>query len=122
MNTILLFSASALSVMTAFIHSYFGETRLISPLVKSGNGVMANTLAKRVMRFAWHWTSALWILVAAYLAIAAQGQLVHQPLLLAIGIVHLLAGMMDGVWTRGKHIGWPPITLIGVLVIATFLT
>jgi len=73
MDNILLLAASGVCVITAFIHSYLGEKRLIAPLVNSTHGVMVNPLAKRVMRFAWHWTSMLWILVAAYLAFAAQG-------------------------------------------------
>ena len=121
MDPILLFLASALSVITAMVHSYFGEKRLIAPLVSSNQGVMANALAKQVIRFAWHWTSALWILVAAYLALAAQGQFVSQLLLFGVGIFHLIAGILDGVLTRGKHIGWAPITLIGVFVLTTFL-
>ena len=121
MDPILLYSASALSVTTAMVHSYFGEKRLIAPLVSSDQGVMATALAKQVIRFAWHWTSALWILVAAYLAIAAQGHFVSHFLLFGVGVFHLIAGVLDGVLTRGKHVGWPPITLIGVLVLITFL-
>ena len=117
MENILLFAASGLCVITALIHSYFGEKRLISPVINSAHGVMMNPLAKQVMRFAWHWTSMLWILVAAYLAFAAQGQIAHRPLLLGIGFFHLMAGLFDGIITRGKHIGWLPITLIGVMVL-----
>lgn len=116
-DNILLLAASVLCVMTAFIHSYLGEKMLIAPLVKSSHDVMRNPLAKQVMRFAWHWTSMLWVLVAAYLVIAAQGDIAHRPLLIGIGAFHLVAGLYDGVFTRGKHIGWIPITLIGVMVL-----
>jgi len=119
MDFILLIAASTLCLVTALIHSYFGEKRLIAPLIDSDHVVLEKPLAKQVLRFAWHWTSALWMLVAAYLFLAASSQLDHEPLLLAIGIAHLIAGLIDGLFTRGKHIGWPPITLIGVLVLAT---
>ncbi len=113
----LLLSAAALCVLTALIHSYFGEKRLIGPVVNSNHGVMANDLAKQVMRFAWHWTSVLWAMVAVYLAVAAQSETGNAMLLMTIGILHLLGGFFDAIITRGKHIGWPPILLIGVLVL-----
>lgn len=113
----LLFASAALCVLTALVHSYFGEKRLITPVVRSGHGVMEAALARQVMRFAWHWTSALWVIVAAYLALAARGDAGHPALLVGVGIAHLTAGVFDAVLTRGKHIGWPPITLIGLLVL-----
>lgn len=122
MDTFLLSAASLVSLVTALIHSYFGEKRLISPLVRSNRGVMKHDLAKQVVRFAWHWTSALWVLIAVYLGLSALGQIAHQKLLLSVGVFHLVAGIFDGLFTRGKHIGWPPITLIGVLVLATFFS
>ncbi len=121
MEHILLAAASLLCVISAFIHSYVGEKKLIAPVISSKHGVLTDPLARQVMRFAWHWTSLLWVSVAAYLAFAAQGQIVHRPLLLGIGFIHLITGLVDGVFTRGKHIGWPPITLIGVLVLAACL-
>ena len=117
MTDVLLYLAAGLCVATASIHSYFGEKRLIAPVIRAGHGVMAHALARQVMRFAWHWTSALWVLVAGYLVYAAQGAVFHRPLIIGIGVAHLVAGVLDGLLTRGKHIGWPPITLIGVLVL-----
>lgn len=109
--------AACLCVVTALIHSYFGERRLITPLVISDLGAMDNPLAKQVLRFAWHWTSLLWLLIALYLSLAAQGNIVNRPLLLAIGFMHLVAGIADALLTHGRHIGWPPIVIIGGLVL-----
>ncbi len=123
MTAILLCFAAGLCVITASIHSFVGEKRLIGPVINSDHGVMANPLAKQVLRLAWHWTSLLWVLVAAYLLSSALDRDYHRPLLLAIGAFHLGAGLLDGVCTRGKHIGWMPITLIGVSVLlACFLS
>ncbi|WP_018996072.1 hypothetical protein [Hirschia maritima] len=117
MNSILLLLAAALCIITALIHSFVGEKRLISPLIKSNHGVMTNPLAKEVIRFAWHWTSALWFLIAAYLGLVTFDEKMASPLLLwAIGLVHIAAGLFDALITKGKHIGWPPITAIGVLI------
>ena len=49
-------TAAAFCIVTALIHSYFGERRLISPLIGSNHGVMSGDLAKQVVRFAWHWS------------------------------------------------------------------
>lgn len=121
MDNFLLTAASLLSVATALVHSYLGEKRLITPLVRSNLGVMKHGLAKKVIRFAWHWTSAIWVLIALYLWLSALGQIAHQTLLSMVGLFHLVAGIFDGVYTRGRHIGWPLITLIGVLILATFI-
>lgn len=120
-NEVLLYSASALCVATAFVHSYFGEKRLIGPIIHAQQGVVAHSLAQQVLRFAWHWTSALWILIALYLTLTAQGLAYSRALLLGIGAVHLIAGLVDGICTRGQHIGWSPITVIGVLVLVASL-
>jgi hypothetical protein len=61
LTAIFLVAAALLTLITAFTHSYFGEQRLIGPLVASSDGVM-----------------------------------------------------FDAVLTRGKHIGWPMLTAIGL--------
>lgn len=116
MNTALLLAA-ALCILTAGIHSYVGERGLIRALVAMDTGVMETQLAKHVVRLAWHWTSLLWILVALYLVVVARGDEKSTWLLAVIGSVHLLAGVVDGLVTKGKHIGWAPITLIGLLIL-----
>ena len=116
-----LMMAAALCVITAAAHSVLGEQRLLAPLFAVDSPITRSGFARRVLRFAWHWTSALWVLVAAVLAMTAHG-LIDAPLLIAaIGAVHLFAGIADGILTRGRHIGWPLITIIGVLaLLATF--
>ena len=117
----LLLAAGVLCTLTALVHSLFGEIRLIGPLVRGRSGVMGRPLARQVIRFAWHWTSVLWLLVAAVLVAAGLGQPVARWLLACIGGAHLALGLFDLVITRGRHIGWPPITLIGGLVLLALL-
>ena len=116
MSSIFLIAAALATLLTAFTHSYFGEKRLIAPLVTSNDGVMSRLLAKQVIRFAWHLTSLLWIGQALLLLRAASNsQYFDRTLVAGIGLLYVGVGLFDAVATRGKHIGWPLLTAIGVL-------
>lgn len=117
----LLLMAAALCVITGLIHSVQGEQRLITPLLASDAPIMQSPVARQLTRFAWHWTTALWFMVAAVLALSAHEQIDNHILLVAIGGLHVVMGLADAILTRGQHIGWPLITLIGGLTLfATF--
>ena len=92
--------AALLMVLTACLHSYFGERRLIAPMLSIDAPLFQSALARWVIRFAWHMTSAL---------------------IMLIGFVWLMAGLVDGIGSRGKHIGWPPITLAGLFILIPIL-
>ena len=115
--TFLLLWAAALIAITAAIHSVLGEQKLIAPLLSSEATIMQSGYAGQLTRFAWHWTTLLWLCVAAVLAFAAYGNVDAPYLVLGIGIIHVGAGLADAVLTRGRHIGWPLITIVGVLTI-----
>jgi hypothetical protein len=119
--SLLLLAAGALCVLTALIHSLLGEARLVGPLVRSRSGVMGRPLARQVTRLAWHWTSMLWLIVAAVLIAAGLGEPVAPWLLACIGGTHLAMGLFDAVITRGRHVAWPLITLIGGLTLLALL-
>lgn len=118
--TFLLLWAAALAAITAVIHSVLGEQRLIGPLLASDTPLMQSPLARNVTRFAWHWTTVLWLVVAAVLALSAYGDIAMPWLVFAIGSAHLVMGVADAVLTRGQHIGWPLITLVGGLSLLAF--
>lgn len=115
----LLIWAGFLCVATALIHSILGEKRLIGPLLAGKHGVMESDYARQVSRFAWHWTTLLWLLVAAVLVLAGTEGIGHRYLIAAIGAVHLGAGFYDAIVTRGRHIAWPLLILIGALVLTS---
>ena len=104
MPAVFLALSAVATLVTAFTHSFFGERRLIGPLVASNDGVMGRVLAKQVLRFAWHLTSLLWLGQAALL-------------IAGVGALHLLVGVFDGVVRRGQHIGWPLLTAIGAFAL-----
>ena len=114
----LLLMAAALCVITALAHSVLGEQRLIQPILASDMPLMQSPLARAVTRFAWHWTALLWFCVAAVLALSASGAIEVPSPLLALAPVHLVAGIGDAILSRGQHIGWPLITIIGVLTLS----
>jgi hypothetical protein len=119
----LLLWAAALCLVAAVIHSVLGEQKLLRPQLAAPTGVMENPLARQVTRLAWHWTSALWLLVGGLLAAAAYGDITASWLVIAVGAVHLIAGIADAVITKGRHIGWPLIVLIGALTLfSAYLT
>jgi len=122
MSHIFLYCAAACLILTAFTHSWFGERRLIGPVVASGVGVMKRDLARQVLRFAWHLTSGLWLVLAITLAHAAFTGQGAGPLFIALtGVLHLGVGLLDAILTRGQHIGWPMLTLIGVFCLLALL-
>lgn len=122
MSQFLLIAAAVATILTAFVHSYFGERRLIGPLLALRHGVTASLLARQVIRLAWHLTAVLWAGQAALLLRAAFApQAYDRAMVGGIGLVYLALGLFDAVYTRGKHIGWPLLAAIGVLALLALI-
>ena len=64
MSQIFLYLAALSTLITAVAHSYFGEKLLISKILQINVGVLAFERARFLIRFAWHFTSLLWIVQA----------------------------------------------------------
>jgi len=107
-------------VIVSFLHSYFGEKLLIAPMFKRrGNAVLENDLARKVMRFAWHATSVMWVMMAVVLyPVGFEPADLSTTILLTFGIGFLLIGLFDLIASRGRHIGWPVLTAIGAFLLA----
>ena len=119
MQPILLTIASLLIVATMGVHSMLGQRRLIRPLLDEGHGVMQRPLARFVVPFAWHMTSCIGLIVAAILLAWAWAPDQARTIGLAVtGIVFTANGIADAVGSNGKHIGWAPLTLIGLFAFA----
>jgi len=114
----LLMLAAGLMMLTALLHSVLGERRLIRPLVALDAGIMTRPLAQRVLRFAWHLTSAL-MLACAF---AMLWPTTPQPVLAAIGLAWLVPGIVDALYTRGRHVGWPLLVAAGALPLIRVLS
>ncbi len=108
----LLQAAAVVMVLTALAHSIVGEKRLIAPLVARDIDLLAGYRAMLV-RFAWHYTSVLMIMTAALVAWPGAPVTLVQ----ITGVAWLIAGLFDAIATRGKHVGWPLLTLAGLLTL-----
>ncbi len=115
MSNGLLFTAAVLLIVAVFVHSVFGERRLIGPLLSRREGVLASDLARVVLRFAWHLTSVAGMVLALILV-----QLVRDPATARLwaaagtGVAFTGLGLFDAVATRSRHVGWPLLTGIGI--------
>ncbi len=118
-----LHTSAALLVLTAIVHSAFGERFLLRPLFRKPHGVVASRLARFVLRFAWHLTSLSWFALAIILlALQWQPSLAMNVALLTTGIAFTVAGLFDAMGSRGRHIGWPLLCAIGITaLLAWFL-
>jgi hypothetical protein len=114
--------ASLLLVMTMCVHSLMGQRRLVRPLLDEGAGLMKHPLARFIVPFAWHLTSGIGLVVAAILFAWAWAPDQARTLgLITSGVVFTASGLIDAVGSKGKHIGWAPLTLIGVSAFAALL-
>jgi hypothetical protein len=114
--------ASLLLAMTMCVHSVMGQRRLVRPLLDDAAGVMTHPLARFIVPFAWHLTSGIGLVVAAILfAWAWTPDEARTVGLAATGIVFTASGIIDAVGSKGRHIGWAPLTLIGLSAFVALL-
>lgn len=114
--------AAVLIVVTMCIHSLLGQRRLIQPLLDQGGGVMERPLARFVVPFAWHLTSMIGLIIAAILLSWAWAPEIARPVGVALtGAVFTTAGVWDAIGSRGKHVGWLPILLIGLACLSALV-
>jgi hypothetical protein len=115
MVTVFFVASAALLILTAIVHSVLGERRLLKPLYQQTSGILASSLARFILRFAWHLTSLSW-LVLAIILLSFQFQPAHAMsiALIATGVAFTAAGLFDAYGSRGRHIGWPLLTGIGI--------
>jgi hypothetical protein len=108
-----LWLSAGLMALTALVHSWLGEKRIVMPLLAYSDGVMQRPLARVIVRYAWHVTSAL--MLASALAVAWPGT--PGGLVLAIGAIWLALGLTSLVASRGRHVGWPVLAGAGLAAI-----
>lgn len=105
-----LYISAILMSVTAIIHSWAGEKRLIGPILANGSKAIPTAQGRRVLRNAWHLTSAFMLTNAAVVAwpdVAAGLKTLVAAFWLMVGLFALIA-------SRGKHVGWPSLTLAGI--------
>ena len=105
-----LWASAALMVATGITHSILGEAKLIGPMLRARQGVLAGGFARTIIRYAWHVASAL--MAATAITVVWPGT--PAALIRAIGTIWLALGLVSLVWTRGKHVGWPVLSAAGI--------
>ncbi|PQM27346.1 hypothetical protein CVO77_01690 [Sphingopyxis lindanitolerans] len=105
--------SSACMVAAALVHSVLGYRRLIVPLLRSGDGLLADALTRRILRFAWHATAVLMLVSAA--AVSWPGA--PKGLLAVIGAAWLATGSFNAIYTKGRHIAWPVLSAAGLFAL-----
>jgi len=105
--------SAACMVAAALVHSVLGYRRLIEPLLRNGEGLLADALARRIVRFAWHATSVLMLVSAA--AVSWPGT--PRGLLAVIGVAWLATGLFNAAYTKGRHIAWPVLSAAGLFAL-----
>jgi hypothetical protein len=114
--------AAILLAMTMCVHSLMGQRRLVRPLLDQGTGVMSHPLARFIVPFAWHLTSGIGLVVATILLAWAWAPDQARTIgLVATSLVFTASGLIDAVGSKGKHIGWAPLTLIGIAAFAALM-
>lgn len=108
---LLALSAVAMA-FTGIAHSIVGEKRLIGPLLALKIELLSGYRANLV-RFAWHFTSLLMTITAFVVAWPGTPVLLIQ----ITGAMWLIAGVGDAILTRGKHVGWPLLSVAGILAL-----
>ena len=100
--------------ITAFLHSYFGEKRLLGPLFASQTPFFEPYPRRRLLRTSWHYQSAF--MLSNGLVMVWPG--VDGRLKLAIGAFWLVMGVQSLIRSRGKHVGVVPLLGAGIAAIA----
>jgi hypothetical protein len=114
--------AALLLAATMLVHSILGQKRLIRPLLDGNAGVMQRPLARFIIPFAWHLTSAIGLILAAVLLAWAWAPGAARTIgLAATAAIFIVAGVGDAIGSKGRHVGWPSLTAVGLCALAALL-
>src|SRR3546814_15344929 len=105
-------------VTAALVHSVLGYRRLVVPLLRCGQGRLADAPIRRIIRFAWHATAVLMLISAA--TVTWPGT--PKGLLAVIGAAWLATGVFNAVYTKGRHIAWPALSAAGLFALIAALS
>lgn len=114
-------AAAILLFLLGLAHSALGERYILVRLFRRDNlprlfGGTAFTT--RTLRFAWHITTVAWWGMAVLLWQAASGgDLGRSAVLTVLGWTMLLSGVLPLVITRGRHLSWIVLFLVGGLAL-----
>ena len=114
--------AAALTFFLGVAHSVLGERYILVRLFRRDNlpKLFGGTeFTTRTLRFAWHITTILWWGFAVLLWQLASGSVSTFFILSVIGFTSIAAGLLPMIITRGKHLSWIVLFIIGAIATAT---
>lgn len=113
MTSLLVFAGVA-CMLTAVVHGYLGQTRLIGPATFKGRQ------AKALVIMIWQFSAAAWAACGG--VIAASPWLFSKesrPLAVGLACLPVLWGVVGNAWvTGGRHFGWKLFAVILLLAMA----
>ena len=114
--------AALLGFALGLAHSILGERYILTRLFRRDNlpKLFGDTqFTSRTLRFAWHLTTIAFWGFAALLWQASSGALDQDAVLRTIGWTCLASGLLPLIMTRGKHLSWVVLFVIGAIATAT---
>ncbi len=113
--------AAVLAILLGLAHSILGERYILVRLFrleKLPRLFGGTEFTTRTLRFAWHLTTVLWFGFAVLLWQIADGSATPALTLKVIGYSSIAAAMLPLVITRGKHLSWIVLLLIGAIALS----
>ncbi|WP_460824211.1 hypothetical protein [Lysobacter olei] len=71
----------------------------------------------QTLRFAWHITTVAWFGLAALVLVASEGQLDSRSAVQIVGYTAIASALLPLYVTRGKHLSWLVLFVIGGLAL-----
>jgi len=109
-------AASILLFVLGLAHSLLGERYILVRLFKRNDLPKlfgGSEFTTRTLRFAWHVTTVLWWGFSVILWQAGATPLTRDSVLHVVGCTLIVCGFLPLVITRGKHLSWLALFIIG---------
>lgn len=108
--------AALLIVALGLAHSILGERYILMRLFRREDlpKLFGSTrFTTQTLRFAWHITTVAWFGIAALLVQIGNGQLTPATAAQVIGFTCIASGFLPLIFTRGKHLSWLVLLVVG---------
>jgi hypothetical protein len=114
--------AALLAFILGLAHSVLGERYILTRLFRRAEHLPrifgGTEFTTRTLRFAWHLTTVLFWTFAWLLWQAAANTVTQDSVLRVIGYACIAGGVLPLVMTRGRHLSWVVLFVIGGIALA----
>ena len=112
--------AALLLVLLALAHSFLGEKYILIRLFKRGDLPKlfgGDFFTKATLRFVWHLLTVAWLGIAMLVLVALGPS--HDPDLVRhiLGWISIISAALPLYFTRGKHLSWVVLIVVGLLIL-----